>query len=88
MIPGMNSWRSSIFLCPATEWGVYFIYDEDAGELFAQRCEEGEWAPNDLEQEEQLRFAHTEIWCAQFGIQYCDTHEEAESIAKKYNVVF
>ena len=87
MISGMSEWRSSTFSCPATGWGVCFIYDDDAGELFAQRCEEGEWSPYDLE-EDDTRFEYTEIWCEQFGIQYCDTLEDAEVIAKEYGAEF
>lgn len=87
MIPGMNEWRSTNFICPACEWGVYFVYDDANGELFAQRCEAGEWSPEDLAEDDNC-FEYAAVWCAQFGIKYCDSLEDAEVIAKKFGAEF
>jgi len=77
--------NSGDFQCPATGWGVYFIFDEDNETIRAEVCEIGIW---DMDKCDPEILKDTQDWCKDFGTKYCETLDDAKVIADKYDTFF
>lgn len=79
---------SEKFICPSTGWDVFLIYDEEECELCARVCDDGEWDPDEVDQDMLPDFEATELWCEQFGYRRCDSFLEAQMVADQFNSTF
>lgn len=79
---------SETFICPATGWGAFLVYDEEECELSARICDEGEWDPDTADETVLADFEATEIWCEQFGRRRCDSYREAQTAAEQFDSTF
>lgn len=79
---------SEVFVCPATGWGAFLVYDEEECELYARVSDEGEWDPDTADADALPDFEATAIWCEQFGYRRCDSYVEAMEIADQFNTTF
>lgn len=78
---------SEEFISPAG-WGTFLVYDEEACEIYARICDDGEWDPDGLGTEDLEHLEEGERWCLEFGYRYCDSYVEAQWTAHECGTRF
>lgn len=84
-------YTSSDFQCPDTGFGVRLVFNEDNEEITAEICDVGIWL-NEKDRLEKVGnteiLIDTEDWCKRFGNKYCESFDQANEIAEKYECWF